>query len=111
MLSSSGGRRVGCLGGGRLDGSVTGRNDRVRSGVITEAVEDVLIRANQTELAGDNLVSVHGAEEDGVENRVEAPSREPGESSGSSEPGEDSDGAAASADSAADAKSAAASEV
>ena len=103
MLSSSGGYRAAELPPGRFAGwqCVTGRNDRVRSGVLTEAVEDVLICANQTELAGDNLVSVHGAEEDGVDNRVEAPSRQPGESSESSNPGGDSDGAAAPADSAA----------
>ena len=36
-------------------------------------MEADLVRANQTGLTGDNLVSVDGAEEDGVDNRVEAP--------------------------------------
>jgi hypothetical protein len=48
-------------------------NDRPIWGVNTSAVEDDLVRANQTGLAGDNLVSVIGAEEDGVDNRVEVP--------------------------------------
>ena len=78
----------------RLDGGCARRNDRVRSGVITEAVEDSLIHANQTQLAGDNLVSVNGAEEDGVDNRVEAPSRTPGEGSGSASSSEGSEAAA-----------------
>jgi hypothetical protein len=80
-----------CLGEDRLNGGVAWRNDRVRSGVITEVVEDVLIRANQTQLAGDNLVSVNGAEEDGVENRVDTPSRGPGERPGSSQAADGSD--------------------
>jgi hypothetical protein len=84
--------RLRCLGEDRLNGGVAWRNDRVRSGVITEAVEDVLIRANQTHLAGDNLVSVNGAEEDGVENRVDTPSRGPGEGPGNSQAGDGSDG-------------------
>jgi len=40
------------LGEDRLDGEVTRRNDRVRSGVTIEAVEGVLIRANQNDLGG-----------------------------------------------------------
>jgi hypothetical protein len=42
--------------------------------------------ANQTLLTGDNLVSVNGAEEDGVDNRVEAPAWVPGEGSEDSTP-------------------------
>ena len=83
-----------CLGEDRLNGGVAWRNDRVRSGVITEAVEDSLIYANQTQLAGDNPVSVNGTEEDGVDNRVEAPSRTPGEGSGSASSSEGSEAAA-----------------
>jgi hypothetical protein len=81
-----------CLGENRLNGGVAWRNDRVRSDVITEAVEDVLIYANQTQLAGDNLVSVIGPEEDGVENRVDTPSRGPGEGPGSSQTDDGPDG-------------------
>lgn len=64
---------------------------------LTEAVEDVLICTNQTRLAGDNLVSVHGAEEDGVENRVDTSSPGSGESPGGSQSRDGSEtGAAAS---------------
>ena len=42
-------------------------------------MEGVLAQANQNGLTGDNLVSVDGAEEDGVDNRVQAPARAPGE--------------------------------
>ena len=45
------------------------------------AVQQLLVQANQTALAGDNLVSVNGAEGDGVENRVQAPTKAPSEGS------------------------------
>lgn len=48
--------------------------------------------ANQTHPAGDNLVSVNGAEEDGVENGVDTPSRGPGEGPGNSPAGDGLDG-------------------
>jgi len=48
---------------------------------VLGAIGEVLIPADQTGLAGDNLVSVKGAEEDGVDNQVEAPSRASGDGS------------------------------
>src|SRR5579863_6033991 len=50
-----------------------------------------LVRGNQTGLTGDNLVSVNGAEEDGVDNRVEAPTWAPDGGSDGVVPGEESD--------------------
>jgi hypothetical protein len=76
----------------RLDGGVARRNDRGRSGVTIEAVAGVLACANQTHPAGDNLVSMNGAEEDGVENGVDAPSRGPGEGPVGSQAGDGPDG-------------------
>jgi Transmembrane domain of unknown function (DUF3566) len=57
-------------------------------------VELDLIRANQTRLTGDNLVSVNGAEEDGVDNRVEAPAWAPDEGSDGTSPAQLPDDAA-----------------
>jgi cobalamin biosynthesis Mg chelatase CobN len=72
-------------------GQTEAGNDLPISGVFTTTVEEDLVRENQTRLTGDNLVSVIGAEEDGVDNRVEAPTWASDGGSDSAPPGQQAD--------------------